>query len=106
MNFELNTNGIRITKKLRAHVENRLRFALSKFGDRIRKVSVVLTDVNGPKGGEDTLCRLHADLEFGGTLSISELKESPYIAVDLASKRASYRIAQKLQKLRKREKGQ
>jgi hypothetical protein len=33
---------------------------LSRFGDRLTRVEVHLSDVNGPKGGPDTRCALEA----------------------------------------------
>ena len=38
---------------LKDHIERRLRFALGRFAARIHRLTVRLTDVNGPRGGLD-----------------------------------------------------
>jgi ribosome-associated translation inhibitor RaiA len=48
--------NIELTEELRAHVERRLQFALSRFSQRIDRVVVRLADANGPRGGDDKNC--------------------------------------------------
>ncbi len=43
---------------LREFAERRVRFALSRFGTRIRHITLVITDENGPRGGIDKQCRM------------------------------------------------
>jgi hypothetical protein len=42
----------------REFAERRLRFALSRFSNKIDLVTVVVRDVNGPRGGVDKFCRI------------------------------------------------
>ena len=40
----------------RGFVERRLLFALSRFGDRIERVSVAISEINTPLGATETSC--------------------------------------------------
>lgn len=42
----------------RDYVRRKLAAKLGKFADSIERISVRLTDVNGPRGGVDQLCRI------------------------------------------------
>ena len=58
MRVEVSGGGIRLTKRLHADIERRLRFALGRFVDRIGRVKVRLEDVNGSRGAIDKACTL------------------------------------------------
>ncbi len=105
MKLDLHTNGLPLTDGLREFVERKLHFALGRFGQRVRHVRVRLTDVNGPRNGEDIRCLIHADLAPGGTLTIEEQRSDPFAAVTRAASRASERLARKLDRLHTRRRG-
>ena len=60
------------TDRIRAHVERRLGFALSRFEDRLTSVIVRLSDENGPKGGLDKRCRIELRGPDVGTFVVEE----------------------------------
>lgn len=99
MKLELRSKGVRLTKKLENHIRRRVRFALDRFGDRVRVVRVWLTDVNGPKGGADIQCQIRAHLEPKGALVIEDLRDDPFSAVAQASKRIGRRITRHFERL-------
>lgn len=49
-------------ENLRVHIERRLRFALSRVSQRISRVVVRLSDMNGPRGGTDKHCSIQVHL--------------------------------------------
>lgn len=51
MHLEIRAGNVELADAMRLHLERRLRFTLGRFDDRIRKVTVRLKDLNGPKGG-------------------------------------------------------
>lgn len=51
-----------LNHELKRFAERRLLFALSRFGEKIVAVSVVVTDTNGPRGGIDKACRITVKL--------------------------------------------
>jgi putative sigma-54 modulation protein len=62
MQVEIHARGFVLTEDPRAHVEQRLQFALNRFQDRVARVAVHLSDINGPRGGLDQQCCLQLRL--------------------------------------------
>ena len=65
MVWTMKAPGGKPAPELTAHVERRLRFALTRFSGRIGRVNVFLTDQNGPRGGIDKTCRIVVRLRDG-----------------------------------------
>lgn len=105
MRLELRAEGLPLTEALREFVERKLRSALGRFGHRLRGVRVRLTDVNGPRGGADIHCVIHARLSPGGTLTIEEKRSDAFAAVAHASARAGRGLARRLERLQSRRRG-
>ncbi len=105
MKLEFRSNGVRISEALAEHAERRLRFALGRFGERVRRVRVQLTDVNGPRGGEDIQCRVLASLAPHGELVIQEVNHDPFAAVARASDRAGHSLSRHVRRIRARRRG-
>lgn len=89
-----------LTDELREHVEHRLAFALSQFPEHIRGVVVVLSDINGPKGGMDKRCSLRVRLNGRSDIVIEETEADFTVAVDRAADRAKRTVARRLRRLR------
>lgn len=105
MKLELRSKGVRMTDGLRGFVEKKLATAFGRFGDRVQRVRVQLTDINGPKGGEDIACLIQTHMGRGGVVTIQETRSDPFAAVARASERASHRLSREVAKLRDRRKG-
>lgn len=75
--------------RTRARVEERVRSALGTVSSHIRDVAVVLSDVNGPRGGVDKRCLLRVRLAAGGPEVVTQaLAEAPVLAAANAARRA------------------
>jgi hypothetical protein len=72
MQIALHTRSI-VVADLEPLVTRRAGFALGRFADRIRRLTLRIDDVNGPRGGYGIEC--HAVVEFaaGGTLVVKGL---------------------------------
>ena len=105
MKFTLRSNGVPRSGALRTFVEDRLEHAFGRFADRIRRVRVQFTDVNGPRGGEDIECRVQATVAGGGQVIVHELRADPYAAVARACDRASQQLARRLERFQERRRG-
>lgn len=79
------TTGVDIDASVRDHVRKRLAFRLGKFAPRIQRVSVRLIDVNGPKGGVDTACRIKVVLNGLKSVVVEEVAEVLHEAIDRAA---------------------
>lgn len=89
MQFNLRIRDIVTSDELTRHVERRARFALSRFASRVTALHVTLSDVNGPRGGVDKLCRATAGLDGLASITVTSCDENIRAAVDRAFERLS-----------------
>ncbi len=75
------------TEALREHATRRLSFALRRFHDQVRLVTVRLVDVNGPRRGVDSRCSITADLVDGPRLFVDATAAWPSAAITHAASR-------------------
>jgi len=54
----IRTSGVALTAAVEERTLQILRRRLARFGTRIRRVDVRVADVNGPRGGRDTVARI------------------------------------------------
>ena len=96
MKLELHARGLPLTEELRDHAERRLGSALGRFRGRLRSAQVRLTDVNGPRGGDDIDCRVAIDVAGTGTLQVREVRGDPFAAVSRALDRIAHSLTRKI----------
>jgi putative sigma-54 modulation protein len=97
MNIQIRGIGIPPTEALSAHVKRRIAFSLSRFYARIERVVVRLSDLNGPKGGTDKVCRVSFTVNGLSPDCVEARDADLYSAVDLAFARAGRRVARMLE---------
>jgi hypothetical protein len=56
--LDVRVNGIAIAPKLRARIPSSLGRKLERYARNMTRVTVRFEDVNGPRGGVDTVCRI------------------------------------------------
>ncbi len=79
------TTGVEIGPDVREYVRERLGRRLGKFATHIERVSVRLEDVNGPRGGVDTACRIKVVLSGLESVVAQEVAAALREAIDRAS---------------------
>ena len=78
----------------------RFEFALGRFGDRVRSVTVHLADVNGPRGGMDQHCLVAIRLTSPRRLIVIEDTDAEAeVAIGRAADRAARVVARAVQTL-------
>lgn len=92
MRIEIATSTMDVDSDLRQWAERRVAFAMGRFADRVRRVRIVFSDVNGPRGGLDKECRVTAQMTQGEPL-IAEVLD---LESGAALARALDRIARQL----------
>ncbi len=105
MNVEIRARGIEMTEPLEQVVQRRVYSALRRFGHRVRRASVQLTDLNGPKGGVDIRCKIEAHLEGGGQVIVHQTRETPFTAVADACEAVARAVRRRSDRLRSRRRG-
>lgn len=96
MKLHLATDGIELTPELREGIQRRLGFALGRFSSRIHRLTVFLSDVNGPRGGVDKHCLVRVDAGLPNPIVIRERHENLHAAVASAAERAGRAVERKL----------
>ncbi|MHB1669211.1 MAG: hypothetical protein ACYCSR_15470 [Thiomonas sp.] len=81
-----------------AHLQYRLQFVLARLSRRVVRVAVVLSDVNGPRGGKDKRCVLRVDLPQQPAVVIRQRHADWRSLIDGVVARASRSVAARLQR--------
>lgn len=100
MRIHVRSKQIKVDENLRAHIERRLEFSLGRFSPRILRATVQLTDVNGPRGGEDKLCRIEVRMQPTGTVFVEDRCADLVAAVDRSAERIGRSVARALERER------
>ena len=58
MKIEIQALNFSLTRAMRMYIERRLGFALSRGYRHVNRILVRLSDINGPRGGNDKRCHL------------------------------------------------
>jgi putative sigma-54 modulation protein len=100
MRIDIQARGFELTAGLRDHTVRRLHFAFSWASGGVRRIIVRLSDINGPRGGNDKRCRIQIPLAGGQDVVIEDTEADLYVAIDCAANRAERTVARRLQRLR------
>lgn len=100
MTLEIRTIGLEIDEPTRHYLERRFQFALGRFAGHITRVSVSLTDLNGPRGGRDIRCLALVQIAPQGLIKVELTDESPQAVADRAADRAAMALARELERRR------
>ena len=96
MQIDIQSRDFSLTDALRSHAERRLRFALSCCDDRIQRVVMRLSDINGPRAGADKRCHLRVVLTGLPDVVVEDVEADLYVAVDRATDRAGRAVVRKI----------
>ena len=98
MEIQIKTNGLPAAKKLRAHASARIGATLGRFGHMVQSVSVRLSDINGPRGGADKLCRIVIQMKTR-SLVLEELGADMRRVIDRLADRVQHKVCRQLEQL-------
>jgi hypothetical protein len=87
-------------EELRQQIERSIQFAAGRHRSRIRRISVYLTDLNGPRGGADKLCQMTADIRGAQPVLILERGDDLLGVINRAARRLGYRIGRRTHRQR------
>ena len=100
MQIIIQARNFSLTKALRSYIERRLRFALGSRDEHIQKIMVRLSDINGPRGGEDKCCQIQVVLPHLKDAVIEDIETDMYVAIDRATDRVSCAVGRRLSRQR------
>ncbi len=100
MLIDVTLRKVTLNEQQHAWIERRIRFALGRFVSRIRRVSVILSDINGARGGVDKECRLQISLHPHGEVVVADVDTSFEGAAANVTERAARTVARLLERTR------
>ncbi len=100
MRIVIQANGFVLTEALRTYTERRMATALGWAGERMRKLAVSLSDINGPRGGIDKRCKIQVQLGKGQEVVIEDTEADLYLAIDRAADRAERAVVRRVERMR------
>jgi ribosomal subunit interface protein len=102
MQIEIQARKFSATRAMRAHIERRLGFALSSCYRHVKRILVRLSDINGPRGGNDKRCHIEVILPGQAAVVVEDTEADLYVAIDRAASRASRTVKRRLGRRRDR----
>lgn len=105
MYIEIRSQGFSISEALQRYSERRLGFALRKFSKDVGRVTVRLSDLNGPRGGADKRCQITASVLPSQAVSLQAVDADLYAAIDRAAARLERALARCLARTRESRRG-
>jgi ribosome-associated translation inhibitor RaiA len=100
MYVRIEARNAEISRTSREWIERRLLFALSRFGERIRSVTALMEDINGPRGGKDQRCKIEVSLVPSGSIMAEATDTEVAAAVGRAAERVARRVRDALDRRR------
>jgi len=85
--ISITSHGFSTTEAIREHAYKRLGFALDRLAGRVRRVSMTLTDINGPRHGVDKSCVIRIG-GAGPEIVCGAVDSDLYRLIDRAADRA------------------
>lgn len=96
MQIDIQSRGFSLTDALLKYSEQRLLFSMSYFSLHIKCVVIRLSDINGPRGGNDKRCHLQVVIPGLPDIVVEDIEADMYAAIDRAMDRARRTVARKL----------
>ncbi|RUL88804.1 HPF/RaiA family ribosome-associated protein [Tautonia sociabilis] len=100
MQLEIRHGRGRLDDEARSHIERRLGFALDRFARRVDRVTVFVSDENGPRGGDDMRCRIVVNLPAEEPVVVDATRSELAAAIDHAAHRACHAVGKVLDRRR------
>jgi putative sigma-54 modulation protein len=98
MQLSIHSDGFELTAAIQSYAHGRFAFALDRARHLVRQVSVRLSDINGPRGGNDKRCKVQITLPGGNDVVIDDLDADLYVAIDRAADRAGRTLSRRLER--------
>jgi hypothetical protein len=94
--LSIRTHGVKVPPGLRARMKLLLGTRLARFGPRIEHIGVRFEDVNGPRGGVDTVCRLDITVSGRPNVVVQARSHDPAVAMRRAVSSAEKTVSRAL----------
>jgi CBS domain-containing protein len=98
----IRATGTKVDRADRDYIRRKLGRKLGKFSDDVKRVSVRIEDINGPRGGVDKRCRIKVVLRGLPSVVVEEKDAALQGAIDRALERAAQTVSRHLERRRQK----
>ena len=92
--------GVALDEQDRELIRQKLGAKLGKFAASIERVTVRMSDANGPRGGIDHVCHVKVVLSGLPSVVVERRDASPYAVIDLALRATEQAVRRSLSRRR------
>jgi hypothetical protein len=92
--------GVEMEDHDRNHIARKLGMKLGKFASSIERITVRLSDANGPKGGRDQICQIKVVLSGLPSIVVEERAAALHTATERAMKATALVVRRSVQRRR------
>jgi ribosome-associated translation inhibitor RaiA len=92
--------GVEMADDVRDNITRKLGMKLGKFASAIERITVRLSDTNGPKGGSDQICQIKVVLSGLPSIVVEERASALQSAIARAMKATERAVRRHLQRRR------
>ncbi len=100
MRLQVRSRKIKVTDEVNNLIADRFSRALARFEDRVRDISVLITDINGPKGGADKLLRIRVLLSGCERVLLTSFGSNLSLMINSSAGRLKERVSSSIAKAR------
>jgi ribosome-associated translation inhibitor RaiA len=93
-----------LTQAMQTHAQERLSAAVDQFHSHVKRLVLVLTDNNGPRGGVDQVARVSVSLSRGAPVVIEHRGEDAYAVISHLADKVKNTISRRVDKLTRKRK--
>ncbi len=105
MLVKIHARDFTLSEALRDYTDSRIRLVLGLYRDKIRRTDIFLTNVNGPKGGEDMMCKIKIEPDGHSPIIAQETANDMYNAINICSHRIKRAVGRRFDRVLQRRKG-
>ncbi len=105
MIVKIHTRGFPLSNALYDYTDAKVRLILGLYRNKLRRIDVFLTDVNGPKGGEDMRCKIKIKADGYPSIVVHETAEDLYNAINICLHRIKRAIGRRFDRALPHRKG-
>ena len=94
----IHTKDLDVDDVLREHIERRALMSFSRLAERISRIEIYLSDLNGPRGGVDKHCKIEVHLTNLPLAVLDDLDSDVIRLVDRALARTTRLVSKRLER--------
>lgn len=100
MNIEVRKHCVELPKSFAENICRHIAADLERFHRLIRRVSVRIEDLNGPRGGEDKSCRIQVHLKRAASVVVEDRGSSLFAVAGRAIARVDMAMSRAVDRMR------